>query len=111
MPRTIRFHLDEHCSHDIAAGLRRRGVDVTTATDAGLLRAPDEQHLAFSLTEGRVMFTQDEDYLALKARVVPHPGIVYCHQNTRTLGEIIDFLVLIWEVFEPEEMANRVEYI
>jgi len=110
MPRTIRFHLDEHCSYDIAAGLRRR-VDVTTATDAGLLRAPDEQHLAFGLAEGRVMFTQDEDYLALNASGVPHPGIVYCHQNTRTLGEIIDFLVLIWEVFEPEEMANRVEYI
>ena len=55
MPQTIRFHLDEHCSHAIAAGLRRRGVDVTTATDAGLLRAPDEQHLAFGLAEGRVV--------------------------------------------------------
>jgi predicted nuclease of predicted toxin-antitoxin system len=111
MPQTIRFHLDEHCSHAIAAGLRRRGVDVTTATDAGLLRAPDEQHLAFGLAEGRVVFTQDEDYLALNARGVPHRGIVYCHQNTRSLGEIIDSLVLIWEVCEPEEMASRVEYI
>jgi predicted nuclease of predicted toxin-antitoxin system len=111
MPQTIRFHLDEHCSHAITAGLRRHGVDVTTATDAGLLRASDEQHLAFGLTEGRVVFTQDEDYLTLNARGVPHRGIVYCHQNTRALGEIIDSLVLIWEVFEPEEMANRVEYI
>ena len=37
MPRTIRFHLDEHVAHAIAEGLRRRGVDVTTTTDAGLL--------------------------------------------------------------------------
>ncbi len=42
MPRTIRFHLNEHCSHAIGDGLRRFGFGVTTATDAGLLRAPDE---------------------------------------------------------------------
>ena len=31
MPRTIRFHLDEHCATAIAEGLRRRGIDVTTS--------------------------------------------------------------------------------
>jgi hypothetical protein len=30
MSRTIRFHLDENCSHAIALGLGRRGIDVTT---------------------------------------------------------------------------------
>ena len=40
-----------------------------------------------------------------------HPGIAYCHQQTRSIGEIIRGLVLIWEVFEPEEMQNRVEYL
>ena len=34
MPRTIRFHLDEHCPHAVAIGLRRLGIDVTTTTDA-----------------------------------------------------------------------------
>jgi hypothetical protein len=52
MPRTIRFHLDEHCSHAIAAGLRRHGIDVTTATEAGLLHAPDETHMAYALPQG-----------------------------------------------------------
>src|SRR4051812_38580340 len=111
MPQTIRFHLDEHCSHAIAEGLRRRGVNVTTATDAGLLRASDEHHLAFGLAEGRVVFTQDEDYLVLNARQVPHRGVVYCHREARSIGGIIDSLVLIWQVYEPEELANRVEYI
>lgn len=111
MPRTIRFHLDEHCPHAIAEGLRRHGIDVTTSTDAGLLRAPDEDHIAFSRSQGRVIFTEDDDYLMLAARGIPHAGITYCHQQTRSIGEVIDALVLIWEVCEPEELAGRVEYI
>ena len=27
------------------------------------------------------------------------------------IGEIIDSLIVIWEICEPEEMANHVEYI
>jgi predicted nuclease of predicted toxin-antitoxin system len=98
MPRTIRFHLDEHCAHAIATGLRRHGIDVTTATEAGLLRASDDAHAAYALAQGRVIFTEDDDYLALNARSVPHAGIAYCHQQTRSIGEIINSLVLIWEI-------------
>jgi predicted nuclease of predicted toxin-antitoxin system len=111
MPRTIRYHLDEHCPHAIADGLRRHGIDVTTAADAGLLRAPDEDHVAFALGEGRVIYIQDDDYLSLNARGVPHAGITYCHQHSRSIGEVIRSLVLIWEVYEPHEIANRVEYL
>ena len=35
MARTIRFHLDECCDPALAAGLRRRHVDVTTSHEAG----------------------------------------------------------------------------
>jgi predicted nuclease of predicted toxin-antitoxin system len=111
MPRTIRFHLDEHCPHAIAEGLRRRGIDVTTSTDAGLLQAPDPDQVAFGLAQGRVIFTEDDDFLALAARGARHAGIVYCHQQTRSIGQIIDILTLIWEICEPEEMADRVEYL
>jgi hypothetical protein len=51
----MRFHLDEHVAHAIAAGLRRRGIDVTTTVDADLLSAPDEDHMDFSNREGRVI--------------------------------------------------------
>jgi len=60
MPRTIRFHLDENCSHAIAAGLRRRGIDVTTTPDVGLLGAVDEDQLAYCLAESRVIFSSDD---------------------------------------------------
>ena len=32
----LSFHLDEHMHPAIAAGLRRRGIDVTTTFEAGL---------------------------------------------------------------------------
>ena len=33
----IRFHLDENVSNAIADGLRQRGIDVTTTSEAGLI--------------------------------------------------------------------------
>jgi hypothetical protein len=46
MPRTIRFHLDEDVDPAIAEGLRRRGIDVTTTPEVGLLGARDPIQLA-----------------------------------------------------------------
>jgi predicted nuclease of predicted toxin-antitoxin system len=102
--------MNEHCDPAIAAGLRRHGIDVTTTPEVGLRRATDERQLAFALGAGRVIFTKDSDYLRLDASGTPHAGIAYCHQQSRSIGEIIDGLVLIWEVYDPEELAGRVEY-
>jgi predicted nuclease of predicted toxin-antitoxin system len=111
MARTIRFHLDEHVATAVADGLRRLGIDVTTSADARLLGAPDHAQIAFALANARVIFTQDEDFLALAAQGVQHVGIVCCHQQTRSLGDIVRALHLPEEVYEPEEMRNRTEFI
>ena len=110
MPRTIRFHLDENCSKAIAAGLTRRGIDVTTTPEVGLMGAIDERQAAHCLAERRVLFTQDQDFLRLDAAGIEHSGIAYCVKDTRSIGEIIRHLVLIWEILEPIEIAGRVEY-
>jgi predicted nuclease of predicted toxin-antitoxin system len=111
MARTIRFHLDENCHRAIAEGLRRRGVDVTTTPEAGLLQASDEKHITYASPLGRVIFTQDRDFLKLHNASVPHSGIAYCDKDTNSIGEIITMLVLIWEIYEPEDMVDRVEFI
>jgi predicted nuclease of predicted toxin-antitoxin system len=111
MPRTIRFHLDEHVPHSIADGLRRLGIDVTTSTDAGLLGAADADQIAYGLAQGRVTFTADDDFLTLAGTGVNHAGIAYCRQNTQSIGQIIRALELIWEVYEPDEMKNRIEFL
>jgi predicted nuclease of predicted toxin-antitoxin system len=111
MPRTIRFHLDEHCDLAIAEGLRRRAIDVTTTPEAGLLRASDEEQLDYARRENRVTFSEDADFLRMHAAGVEHAGIVYCHQQSRSVGEIIRGLVVIWEVLDPEDMRGRIEFL
>ena len=68
----IRFHLDEHISANISAALRRRNIDVTTAAEAGLAGADDATQLAYAAVAGRVMVTQDADFLRLHAEGAAH---------------------------------------
>ncbi|MDJ0615461.1 MAG: DUF5615 family PIN-like protein [Calothrix sp. MO_192.B10] len=88
MTQKIRFHLDENVSNAIAEGLRRRGIDVTTTPETGLIAASDAEQVAFA-----------------------HSGIAYCTQNRRSIGEILTSLILIWEILEPEEMRNQLEFL
>jgi hypothetical protein len=84
---------------------------VTTTPEAGLLRASDEEQLKGAMRENRVIFSEDADYLRMHAAGVAHAGIVYCHQQSRSVGEIIRGLVVIWEILDPEDMRGRVEFL
>jgi uncharacterized protein with PIN domain len=111
MPRTIRFHLDEHISEAIAGALRRQGADVTTTSDANLGGATDEEHIAFALPEARVIVTRDDDYLRLAASGVEHAGVAFWSPKKRSVGDAIRGLLLIWEELEPVDMHNHVEFL
>jgi predicted nuclease of predicted toxin-antitoxin system len=87
--RTIRFHLDENCHRPIAEGLRRRGVDVTSTPEVGLLKSSDAQPIAHALPLERVIFTQDRDFLKLHAASVRHSGIAYCDKDKNGICEIV----------------------
>jgi len=107
----IRFHLDEHVSPAVAAGLRQRGIDATTTADAGLLGADDDAHLAFALAQGRVVVTHDDDYLVHHASGVSHAGIAYCHQNKYKVGDLFRALLLLYGSSTEDEMRGRVEFL
>src|SRR5262245_51063477 len=110
MAGTIKFYTDEHVSKAVIKGLRERGADVRTVPEAGLLGASDEEHLERARAEGRVVFTQDDDFLRLHAAGANHSGIAYAPQGT-PIGELIRGLMLIHQVLEPGEMENHVEYL
>jgi predicted nuclease of predicted toxin-antitoxin system len=106
----VRLYTDEHVSRVVIRGLRQRGVDVLTVPEAGMLEALDEEHLGFARREGRVIFTQDADFLRLDAEGKPHNGIVFAPQGM-PVRDIIKGLKLIHDVLEAEDMRGQVEYL
>src|SRR6476620_5290746 len=85
----IRFHLDENVGDGVAAGLRRRGIDVAVGWEADLAGSEDARQLEFAASAGRVLVTHDSDYLRLDAEGVAHAGIAYCHQEALSIGEMV----------------------
>ncbi len=75
-----------------------------------MLGASDEKHLEFVRSEGRVIFTQDDDFLKLASQGFTHPGIIYAPQHT-PVRKIISGLMLIHEILDAAEMQNHVEYL
>lgn len=111
MADKIRFHLDEHIPNAIARGLRQRGIDVTTTVEAGLRTLSDDSQMAYICREQRVFVTSDAGFLARNARGEEHFGFVYFPTASRSIGDIVTFLVLLHEILSPDEMINRVEYL
>ena len=110
MSATISLYTDEHVPVAVVEGLRRRGIDVLSTQEAGMLGASDEQQLDLASSQGRVIFTQDDDFLRLHVQGVSHSGIVYTHQQT-PIGEIIRGLMLVCQVLEASEMQGHVEFL
>lgn len=109
--RRIRFLFDEHIHPGVAGALRRRGVDVLTAREAGLLQAPDIRYFQLARETGRVLFTQDHGILRQLSGDFQHPGVVYCRMNTRTIRQIIDGLLLLWESTQSDDIIGQVRYL
>ena len=82
MADLIRWYMDEHAPRAVAQGLRRRGVDVQTTQEAGMLHAPDDLQLNFATRQGRAVFTQ-----------------------------LVRGLMSITEIYDAEEIVGRVEFV
>lgn len=107
----IAYHLDEHIDPRIAEALRLHGVSVTTTVDADLRTADDTTQIRFARSEQRVLVTQDSDFLQMAKTFPDHAGIVFITGGRRRVGEIVRWLLLVYEVLTPDEMQNRIEYL
>lgn len=110
MDDRIKLYMDEHVPLAVTAALRRRGIDVVRAQDVGLHPAEDDVHLAFATGAGRVVMTQDADFLRLHASGAGHAGIAYAPQQT-PVRYLIQTLTLLVDIVTPSEMIGHVEYL
>ena len=72
--------------------------------------ATDEELLNHALSQGRVVLTQDADFLRLHAIGTSHSGIIYASQQT-SVDKIIQGVMLIAEVLVVEEMIDHIEFL
>ena len=112
---TVALYMDEHVHRAVTIGLRLRGIDVLTAQEDGRRQTPDNVILDRAKELGRILFSQDEDLLAEANRRqhenIPFAGVVYAHQLNVSIGSSILWLELISKVANPEDLADRVEYL
>ena len=107
----LTFHLDESVNPAIAVALRAHQIDVTTTADAELIGADDERQLAFASNARRVLFTHDDDFLRLHARGRRHAGLLYCHQQKYSIGQLIQLLLMLGLGYDPHEVAGCLEFL
>jgi hypothetical protein len=112
---SVVFYVDEHVHGAIIHGLRRRGVDVLTVQDDGYGNKDDPILLDRALAIGRVMVTQDTDFLREGRRRQmagePFAGVAYGPQDLHAIRRYIDDLELIAKVDELPDWMNQVKYL
>jgi hypothetical protein len=108
------LYADECVDARIVAGLRRRGFEIMTAADAGLLGAPDERHMAQAIATSRSILTADQDFLRLADKYasdgVRFPGLIFILPSAQ-VGETVRAVALLAEVLEPSDIANWIEWV
>lgn len=112
---SIALYMDENVPKSITDGLRRQGVDVLTAQEDRREGTPDPILLDRATELQRLIFSQDEDFLAEASRrqqqSVNFSGVVYAHQQNITIGDCIRDLEIIAKASDSEDFANRVQYL
>ena len=111
----VSLYMDVHVPHALTFELRLRGVDVLTAQEDGASQLDDSSLLDRALTLGRVLVTQDTDFLIEAARrqqnALPFAGIIYASQLDVTIGQCVRDLELIARASDPEDWINWVEFL
>lgn len=111
----LSYFMDQHVPKAITVQLRLREVDVLTAYEDGSHELEDPELLDRATELGRVLFSQDDDLLAVshyrQENGIIFGGVVYGHQLRVTIGLCVRDLELLAKGCEPEDMKNRVEYL
>jgi predicted nuclease of predicted toxin-antitoxin system len=112
---SLRLYMDVHVPPNNHGGTAASRRDVLRAQEDGAERLEDADLLDRASALQRVLFTQDDDFLAECARrqsnSIPFFGLIYAHQMRTTIGRCVQDLELVAKVYEPSDMAGRIEHL
>lgn len=111
----LALYMDVHVPMLVTATLRRRGLNILTSQDDGTATQDDEFLLARSTELGRVLFSQDQDFLQIAAEWQRKEryfvGLFFSPQQGASLGRLTDDLEILLTCCELEEVRDRVVYL
>jgi len=110
----IKLFLNEDVHSKLAKALRQRGFDAITTVEAGMLGTPDEEQLAFAVSQGRAILTFNRsDYARLHKWYAEHGwehcGIIVSEQYP--IGELLRRMLNLLMSLSIKDMRNRLEYL
>ena len=109
------LYADEHVPLVVISALRRAGHDVTRAREVFSAGTSDDEHFSRAILEGRVLLTQDTDFLALSSKTLAggdhHPGVVYWPQQVYSTGEVIRRVKQYLETTTAESRRDLVKFL
>jgi len=111
----IALYIDAHIPRAITLGLRLRGIDVLTAQEDNAAKLSDSELFNRAHVLQRVMFTFDDDMIAIATKRqregITFTGVNYVHTLHTSIGTCIRDLEIIARVAAPEDLANRIEFL
>jgi hypothetical protein len=112
---SLAVYMDVHVPLAITEGLRRRAIDVITSQEDQTTLMDDDALLERASGLGRLLFTQDQDFLRIGANWSEAGrsffGILYAHQLNSTLGQIVEDIELIATCCGSHELMNRTIFL
>lgn len=112
---TLPYYFDQHAPGPVASGLHRQGIDVISAEQDGHKGIADESILDRATSLGRIVVTNDSDFLTIAARWRRNgrhfAGLAYYADQNTPHGKLMEDLILIAELYSAEEMIDRIEYL
>lgn len=111
----IALYMNAHIPRAITIGLRLRSIDIFTAQEDTAANLSDSELLDRAQILQRVLFSFDDDLLAIATQRqregIPFAGVIYAHPLRISIGACIRDLEIIAKAAEPEDLANRVEFL
>ena len=115
---TVCFLVDEDIAAGIIQSLRTREstIDIFDVKAEGLRGMKDEELLELAAQQDRILISHDRQTMtrAFHERLrngKQSPGLLILSQQPGSIGEIVDWLLLIWAASRREEWRNQVAFL
>ena len=115
---TVRFLADENIRASVIQGLQSRepAIDVLDVKTSGLRGTKDLALLEIAAEQDRILITYDRKTMPRhirdrRAAGKPIPGVFVIPDRKSAIGDIIDWLILVWTASKAEEWRDQIIFM